>query len=319
MKAIRIHEFGDPDVLKLENVTDPVPGPGQVLLRVKAIGVNPVETYIRAGKYGPRQFPFTPGTDCAGIVERVGDGVAQWRLGDRAYTASTLSGAYADLALCDADKVFPLPAHVEFNQGAALGVPAATAYRALFDRGQARPAETVLVHGATGGVGLACVQLGRAHGCTIIGTGGSDQGRQLLLREGAHHALDHHAPDYLDQLMTLTAGRGVDLILEMLANVNLDKDLTVLAKKGRIVVVGNRGRVEIDPRQTMMRDADIRGMTLMNVTDPELLAIHAALRAALESKVLRPIIDTQMPLADAPRAHREILEGASHGKIILTP
>jgi NADPH2:quinone reductase len=319
MKAIRVHEFGDPEVLKLENVTDPVPGPGQVLLRVKAIGVNPVETYIRAGKYGPRPFPFTPGTDCAGIVERVGDSVTQWKLGDRAYTASTLTGAYAELALCDAAKVFPLPAHVEFDQGAALGVPAATAYRAIFDRGQARPAETVLVHGATGGVGLACVQLGRAHGCTVIGTGGSDEGRQLLLREGAHHALDHTAPDYLDQLMTLTAGRGVDLILEMLANVNLDRDLTVLAKYGRVVVVGNRGRIEIDPRQTMARDADIRGMTLMNVTDPELLDIHRALGAALEARVLRPIIDHRLPLADAVRAHHEILEGNSRGKIILVP
>jgi NADPH2:quinone reductase len=319
MKAIRVHEFGDPEVLKLENVTDPVPGPGQVLLRVKAIGVNPVETYIRAGKYGPRTFPFTPGTDCAGIIERVGDSVTQWKLGDRAYTASTLTGAYAELALCDAAKVFPLPAHVEFDQGAALGVPAATAYRAIFDRGQARPAETVLVHGATGGVGLACVQLGRAHGCTVIGTGGSDEGRQLLLREGAHHALDHTAPDYLDQLMTLTAGRGVDLILEMLANVNLDRDLTVLAKYGRVVVVGNRGRIEIDPRQTMARDADIRGMTLMNVTDPELLDIHRALGAALEARVLRPIIDHRLPLADAVRAHHEILEGNSRGKIILVP
>jgi NADPH2:quinone reductase len=105
----------------------------------------------------------------------------------------------------------------------------------------------------------------------------------------------------------------------MLANVNLDRDLTVLAKKGRVVVVGNRGRVEIDPRQTMMRDADIRGMTLMNVTDPELLAIHRALGAALEARALRPIIDQRMPLADAPRAHHEILEGNSRGKIILVP
>jgi NADPH2:quinone reductase len=319
MKAIRVHAFGEPDVLKLEDVPDPTPGPGQVLLRVKAIGVNPVETYVRAGKYGPKQFPYTPGADCAGVIERVGEGVTPWKPGDRAYSAATVTGAYAELAVCDATKVFPLPEHVGFAEGAALGVPATTAYRATFDRGQARPGETVLVHGATGGVGLFCVQLGRAHGCTILGTGGSADGRQLLLREGAHHALDHTAPDYLDQLMKLTGGRGVDLILEMLANVNLDRDLGVLAKKGRVVVVGNRGRVEIDPRQTMMRDADVRGMTIMNLTDPELHAIHAALGAALEARILRPVIDTQMPLADAARAHREILEGSSRGKIILLP
>lgn len=319
MKAIRVHEFGEPDVLKLETVPDPVPAKGQLLLQIKAIGVNPVETYIRAGKYGPRAFPFTPGSDCAGIVKSVGEGVTDYKVGDRVYAASTLSGAYAELALCDANKVFPLPEKVTFAQGAALGVPAATAYKAAFMRGQLKPGETVLVHGATGGVGLACVQMARARGCTVIGTGGSPKGRELLQKEGAHHVLDHTAPDYLDQLMKLTHGKGVDAILEMLANVNLDKDLTVLAKFGRVVVVGNRGRVEIDPRQTMARDADIRGMTLMNVTDAELYGIHRALGAALEAGILRPIIDYEMPLAEAARAHHEILEGGSHGKIILTP
>lgn len=319
MQAIRVHQFGGPDVLKLESVSDPVAGTNQVVIKPHAIGVNPVETYIRAGKYGPRSFPFTPGSDAAGVIQSVGPGVTQFKPGDRVYTASTISGAYAQLILADAGKVFPLPPKISFQQGAALGVPAATAYRAVFHRAQVKPAETVLVHGATGSVGLTCVQLMRAHGCTVIGTGGSQAGRDLLLKEGAHHVLDHTAPDYLDQLMKLTGGRGVDAILEMLANVNLDKDLSVLAKFGRVVVVGNRGRIEIDPRQTMLRDADIRGMTLMNVTDPELHAIHRALGAALEAGILRPIIDTELPLAQAAKAHDEILEGNSRGKIILTP
>jgi NADPH:quinone reductase len=319
MKAIRIHQFGDPDVLKLEDLPDPTPAANQVLIKVHAIGVNPVETYIRAGKYGPRQFPFTPGTDVGGVIQSVGPGVSGFKTGDRVYTASTLTGAYATLALADASKVFPLPPKISFQQGAAMGVPAATAYKALFFRGQVKPAETLLIHGASGGVGIACVQLARAHGCTVIGTAGSDAGRQLVLKEGAHHCLDHSAPNYLEQVMTLTDGRGADAIIEMLANVNLDKDLSVLAKFGRVVVVGNRGRIEIDPRQTMARDADIRGMTLMLATDADLQAIHRALGAALESGILRPIIDTEMPLADAAKAHREILEGNSHGKIVLVP
>jgi NADPH2:quinone reductase len=319
MKAIRVHQFGDPDVLKLEEVPDPRPGPGQVVVRAKAIGVNPVETYVRAGKYGPRTFPYTPGSDVAGVIEAVGPGVSGQEVGDRVYTASTLSGGYAQLALADAAKVFPLPAKLTFGQGAALGVPAATAYRALIHRGRAQPGEMVLIHGATGAVGLFCVQLARAHGCTVIGTGGSEQGRQLVLKEGAHHVLDHTAGGNLEQLMKLTGGRGVDLILEMLANVNLDKDLGVLAKFGRVVVVGNRGRIEIDPRQTMARDADIRGMTLMNVTDAELYAIHRALGAAMEAGILRPIVDEELPLADAAKAHREVLEGNSRGKIVLVP
>jgi NADPH2:quinone reductase len=319
MKAIRVHEFGEPEVLKFEDVADPTPGPGQVVVRVRAVGVNPVETYIRAGRYGPRQFPYVPGSDCAGEIDAVGPGVTAWKVGDRVYTASTLSGAYAQRVLCDAAKVFRLPPDVSFEQGAALGVPAGTAYRALFDRGRIRPGETILIHGATGGVGIFCVQLARAHGCTVIGTGGSAHGRELILREGAHHALDHTSADYLKQLMALTNDRGVDAIIEMLANVNLDKDLSVLAKFGRVVVVGNRGRIEIDPRQAMARDADIRGMTLFNVSDTELVAIHAAIGAALEAKTLRPIIDSTMPLADAARAHREILEGNTRGKVILIP
>ncbi|HSI33738.1 MAG TPA: NADPH:quinone reductase [Tepidisphaeraceae bacterium] len=319
MRAIRVHEFGEPDVLKLETVPDPTPGPGQVVVRAKAIGVNPVETYVRAGKYGPRQFPYVPGSDIGGVIESVGPGVTQWKAGDRVYTASTLSGAYAELALCDAGKVFRLPDGVSFAAGAALGVPAATAYKAVFMRGQAKPGETVLVHGASGAVGLFCVQMLRAHGCTVVGTGGTAEGRELVKREGAHHALDHTAAGYLDELAKLTGGAGVELIVEMLANVNLDKDLGALAKFGRVVVVGNRGRIEIDPRQTMARDADVRGMTLMNVTDAELKSIHAALGAMLEAKTIRPIIDTEMPLADAARAHREVLEGGSRGKIVMVP
>jgi len=153
MHAIRVHQFGEPEVLRYEEIPDPTPGPGQVVIKVHAIGVNPVETYIRAGKYGPRQFPYVPGTDAAGTIQAVGSGVTQFKVGDRVYTASTLSGAYAQLALADAGKVFPLPPKISFQQGAALGVPAATAYKALFMRGQVKPAETVLIHGATGAWG----------------------------------------------------------------------------------------------------------------------------------------------------------------------
>lgn len=319
MRAIRVHQFGEPDVLIPEQIPDPSPGAGQVVVQVKAIGVNPVETYVRAGRYGPREFPYTPGSDCAGVIAAVGPGVSRFKPGDRVYTASTLSGAYAELALCDEKKVHPLPAKVTFAQGAALGIPAATAYRALFHRAQARAGETVLVHGATGGVGLFCVQLARAHGCVVVGTGGSEDGRALVLREGAQHVLDHNAPGYLDQLMALTQGRGVNVVLEMLANVNLDKDLSALAKFGRVVVIGNRGRIEIDPRQTMGKDADIRGMTLFNVPEDELNSIHCALIAALEANTLRPIIDTELPLAEAARAHREVMENNSRGKIVLLP
>ena len=319
MKAIRVHNFGDPDVLKLEGVADLSPSAGQVLVALRSIGVNPVDTYIRAGRYGPREFPYTPGQDGAGVVEAVGDGVTRFKPGHRVYVYRTVTGTYAEKTLVEQANVYPLPDSIDFDQGAALGVPYSTAYRALHQRAQAKPAETVLVHGATGGVGIAAVQMARALGCTVIGTGGSASGRVLVEQQGAHYVLDHHDATYLEKLMDYTAGRGVDVILEMLANVNLAKDLTMLAKRGRVIVVGSRGRIEIDPRDTMSRDADVRGMTMMNVTDAELIGIHAAIGAGLENGTLRPIIETRLPLAEAAKAHVEVLEGNSHGKIVLVP
>ena len=319
MKAIRVHQVGGPEVLKLEQVPDPSPAPGQVVVSARAIGVNPVETYVRAGKYNQKVFPYTPGADAAGVVESVGAGVKKFRAGDRVYTAGTVGGAYAEKILCAEAHVHPLPPHVTFAQGAALGVPYATAYRALYDRAIPKAGETILVHGASGGVGTAAVQMARAAGLTVIGTGGTERGRALVAEQGAHHVLDHRAPNYLEQLMTLTEGRGVDIILEMLANVNLDKDLTVLAKRGRVIVVGNRGRIEIDPRATMARDADVRGMTLMNATDDDLRGIHAALVAGLENRTLRPVVGKELPLSDAPRAHELVLEPGAYGKIVLVP
>ncbi len=320
MKAIRIHQFGEPEVMKLEEIPDPQPGSGQVLVRVHAVGVNPVETYIRAGIYPNKpDLPYTPGTDAAGTVEALGSGVRRVAVGNRVYTAGTISGAYAEKALCQESQVHRLPERISFQQGASLNVPYSAAFRALFQRARAVPSETVLVHGASGGVGIAATQLGRAAGLTIIGTTGTEEGRRLAEEQGAHHVLDHHSPKYLDQVMTLTEGRGVDVILELLANVNLGNDLGILTKGGRVVVIGSRGPVEINPRDTMSREAAILGMTLWNATEREVASIHAAIVAGLENGALHPVVGREMRLAEAPRAHRMIIESKAYGKIVLVP
>jgi NADPH2:quinone reductase len=318
MKAIRVHEFGGPEVLRLEEVPTPQPGPGQVLIRMHAIGVNPVETYIRAGTYAYKPaLPYTPGNDGAGVVEEIGDSVTEFKSGDRVYTAGSLSGTYAEFALCKTTQVHPLPANVSFAQGAAMGTPYATAYRGLFQRADAKPGETVLVHGASGGVGTAAVQLARARGLRVFGTVGSDEGRKLAREQGAHEVFNHRAPDQFEQIMKATSGHGVDVIVELLANVNLGKDLTILAQGGRVAIIGSRGRVEINPRDAMQRDADLRGLVMPNTSPADLASIHAALVAGLENGTLRPVIGKEFPLAEAAQAHRAVMEPGASGKIVL--
>ena len=183
----------------------------------------------------------------------------------------------------------------------------------------AQAGETLLIHGASGGVGIAGVQLARAAGLTVIGTGGTERGHKLVAENGAQHVLDHRSPGYLDELMKLTGGRGVDVILEMLANVNLAKDLSVLALKGRVVVIGNRGNIEINPREIMRRDAAVLGMVLWNAGRPELASIHAGIVAGLENGSLRPVVGKELPLAEAAQAHRAVMEPGAYGKIVLLP
>ena len=320
MKAICVHEFGGPEVLRLQEAPMPQPGPGEVVVRMHAAGVNPVETYIRAGTYARLpELPYTPGNDGAGVVEQVGSDVTEFKAGDHVYTSGSISGTYAEFALCKKEQVHPLPANVSFAQGAAMGTPYATAYRGLLQRAGAKPGETVLVHGASGGVGTAAVQLARARGLRVFGTGGSDDGIKLTRQQGAHEVFDHRAPDHFEQIMKATGRHGVDVIVEMLANVNLGKDLTILAKGGRVVIIGSRGPVEIDPRNTMQRDADVRGMILPNTPPAELASIHAALVAGLENGTLRPVIGKEFPLANAAKAHRAVMEPGALGKIVLVP
>lgn len=320
MKAIVVEEFGGPEVLQLREVPDPAPRQGEVVIRVRAAGVNPVDTYLRSGKYARLPvLPYTPGSDAAGEVVAVGEGVTRWREGDRVYTDHTASRAYAELMVCGEDQIHPLPISVPFAAGAALGVAAATAHRALFHRGMAREGERVLIHGATGGVGLAAVQLARASGLEVIATGGSPEGMREAERQGATSVVNHRSPDHFERLREVAGTHGFDLIIELAAHENLGADLDLLAPRGRVVVVGNRGSVSIDPRALMSRDADVRGMTLFNTSAPDRAAIHAALATALEHGTLHPVVAEEIPLADVAVAHDRILSTTHSGKIVLIP
>jgi NADPH:quinone reductase len=320
MKAIVVHEFGGPEVLRLEEVPTPRPMVGQVLVRIRAVGVNPYDTYMRNGVYAIKPpLPYTPGSDGAGDIEGVGEGVNKVKPGDRVYVAKTVTGAYAEYALTKESQVHPLPANITYAQGAGVWVPYGTAYHALYQCTRARAGETVLIHGASGGVGVAAVQIARAVGLTVLGTAGTQKGLELVRREGAHHVFDHSQSGYLEQVLKATSGLGVDLILEMLANVNLGQDLKLLAPRGRVVVIGSRGDVTISPRDLMTRRSSIHAFTLWGVTEAEEKEIHAALIAGMENGTLRPVVGKELPLAEAPRAHKDILEPGAYGKIVLVP
>lgn len=320
MKAILVPEFGGPEVLTLKEIPTPSPAAGQVLVRIHAAGVNPYDTYMRNGTYAIKPpLPYTPGSDGAGVVEAVGEGVNRVKPGDRVYVAKTLTGAYAEFALTMESQVHPLPAKITYAQGAGVWVPYGTAYHALYQCARARAGETLLIHGASGGVGIASVQIARAMGMIVLGTAGTKKGLELVKREGAHHVFDHTQPGYLEQILKVTSRQGVDLILEMLANVNLAKDLKLLAFQGRVVVIGSRGDVTITPRDLMTRRASIHSFTLWGITEAEDKEIHAGIVAGLEDGTLRPIVGKELPLAEAARAHKEVMEPGAFGKIVLVP
>lgn len=324
MKAVLVHEFGGPEVLQYEDAPDPAPGAGEVLVETRAVGVNPSETYMRSGSFGRRPpLPYIPGGDAAGVIAALGEGVTAWTEGDRVYIPSHIhgvnTGTYAEKIVRAADAVFALPDAVTFEQGAGLGVPCGTAYHALFDRADAGAGETVFIHGASGAVGIAGVQLAKAAGLTVIGSAGTDRGRALVAEQGADHVVDHTADGYPDGIADLTGGNGPDVILEMLADVNLARDIEIAAMFGRICVIGARGDVTVNPRIAMGKELSVMGVAPATRSDPEKFAIHKGLGEALTAGHLRPVIGRSFPLAEAADAHAAVMEPGAYGKIVLLP
>jgi NADPH2:quinone reductase len=318
MKAIVVRQYGEPDVMKIEEIPTPEPSGSQVLVKIMAAGVNPVETYMRTGNHAHApKLPYTPGKDGAGLVEKVGEEVTRFKPGDRIYTSNTLTGTYAEYALCNEDQLGFLPDNVSFEQGAGIWTPYATSYRALFQKAGAKAGEIVLVHGASGGVGIACVQWAKSRGLTVFGTASSDEGKRLVREQGAERIFDHSADGYLGEIREQTGDRGVDIIIEMLANVNLQNDFEALAMFGRITIVGNRGSLEFNPRAAMTKDATIFSMSLFNAPKSAFDEIHAAIFEGLSDGSLNPVIDQTFPLADAPASHEAIIGHKAQGKIVL--
>ena len=316
-KAIRVRKFGGPEVLRIEETETADPGPGEILVKLEAAGINPVDTYQREGSrgYSP-ELPWTPGLDGAGTVASVGKNAGRLKEGDSVYLAGSLTGTYAEYAVCRADRVFPLPAGLDFRDGAALYVNYFTACRALFQRGAVRPGEKVLVHGASGGVGTAALQWLRWKGIEAAATAGTPEGIRQALEQGASEAVNHRDEEHCGELLSRSAG-GFDLILEMAADRNLGEDPGMLSNGGRIIVIGSGGSVSINPRDLMKRDADIRGIVLFNASDADISETVSMLNDAAAAGFIKPVIRKTFPLSRAAEAHRLLKTGGAAGKIIL--
>lgn len=326
LNAIVVHEFGGPEVMRLEEVPMPEPTGTQVLVRVMAAGVNPVDTYLRSGNHAHApKLPYTPGKDAAGVVESVGESAGRFKLGDRVYTADSLTGTYAEYSLCDESQLGLLPENTGFEAGAGVWTPYATSYRALFEKAQAKAGETVLIHGASGGVGVAAIQWAKNAGLNVIGTAGSDEGKRLVSEQGADLVVDHLSADAewaaesKRSILEFTGGKGVNIVVEMLANVNLLLDFDVLAMFGRIAVVGNRGTLEFNPRAAMTKDASILGLSLFNAPQSVRDDIHRSIYKGLSDGYLHPAVSRTFELIDAPKAHREVIESRALGKLVIVP
>ncbi|GFN96992.1 quinone oxidoreductase [Plakobranchus ocellatus] len=318
MRAIRIAQFGGAENLKLEkDVKIPTPGKDEVLIKVSAAGVNPVDTYIRSGTFSSRPgLPYTPGFDAAGIVEDVGSEVTQFKKGDRVYTVMTVSGAYAEYTTAKAVYVGHLDEKLSFNQGASIGIPYYTAVRALHMKAHAKPGETVLIHGASGAVGIAAVQIAKAYGLRVIGTAGTKEGMELVEKTGADLVFNHREEGYIKAIQDAVG--GVDIVLEMLANVNLQKDLDLMNVGGRIMVIGCRGPAEIEPRSMMGKESTITGIALLTSTDAEYKEMHSLLRAGQRLGWLEPKVSKVYPLKDAATAHHDVINNqGTLGKLVL--
>ncbi|MDX9917106.1 MAG: NADPH:quinone reductase [Gudongella sp.] len=323
MKAIVMSSFGDPEVLQIKEINEPIPGVNEVRVRLHAAGVNPNEAYIRSGNYsfGVPDLPFTPGFDGAGVVDAVGEGVTHVKVGDRVFVAAMLAkkntGTYAQKVVCEADAVHLLADNVSFEQGASLGIPAMAAYRALFHRAKLKASEVVLIHGASGGVGTLAVQMAKAIGAVVIGTASSDEGKAMVKDAGADFATDHLREDNFDEILKITDGKGPDVIIEFLANHNLENDMKIISQYGRIVIVGNRGSIEITPRHAMGKEADILGMALWNAPPKEYKESLYGISAFLKSGVVVPIVGDKFKLEEAYKTHELILTKKGHGKMVL--
>lgn len=318
MRAVRFHEHGDADVLRVDDVETPDPEPGQVLVDVEAVGVNPVDTYFREGEYPVPHLPFVPGSDLAGTVAAVGEGVERFEAGDRVYgtgLGNGMSGTYAEEVAAPADFLAHLPDGVSVEDAAALALVGTTAWQAFVHHAGVEPAETVLVHGGSGGVGHVAVQLAETMGARVLATA-SETFHDDVRALGVEEAFDYRRDDLAD---AVTAAGAPDVILDTHMDRYLQFNADVAAADGRIIGIGNDtgegGFTDIGV--TKGKELRYQFMTMYNTAEKD--AVLTRLGSLLERGEVEPVVHETYPLEDAAEAQRTVLEDSFLGKVVLVP
>src|SRR5262245_45600800 len=320
MKAIRVHEPGGPEVLALEDVPSPEPGPGQARVRLHAIGVNFIDVYHRTGLYKV-PTPFTPGSEGAGVVTAVGPGAAV-RVGDRVAWAGAL-GSYAEEAIVPAEKLVPVPDGLEWDEAAAAPLQGMTAHYLATDTHRLKAGQTALVHAAAGGVGLLLVQVAKMKGARVFGTVSTPAKAELARDAGADETIRYTEEDFLEVVKGLTGGRGVDVVYDSVGRTTFDRSLDALALRGTLALYGQSSGVvpPVDPARLAVKGVFLTRPTLWHytATREELLGRAGDVFSWVVSGLLKLRVHRTFALADAADAHR-LLEGrGSVGKLLLVP
>jgi len=324
MQALVVHQWGEPKDLQLVELPDPVPGPGQITVDVRAIGCNFFDILLIQGKYQTRPpFPFSPGSEIAGEVREVGPGVQGLAPGDRVFALLNWGG-FASVALAADTTAVRMPPEMSFDQGAAFGIVYQTSYFGLVYRANLQPGETLLVNGAAGGVGLAAVQIGRALGARVLATAGSDKKLEVAKANGAEQAFDYRNPDWVDRVNEATGGLGADVIYDSVGGDVFDLSTKCIAFCGRLVIVGfTSGRIPaVQTNRVLLKNISLVGLHWGAYRKHDPGKISEAMEVLLgmygEGK-LRPVISSIHPLSGAAAALDEIVSRRSIGKVILRP
>jgi len=323
MRAVRYHQHGDESVLTLETVDRPEPGPGQVLVRIEAASVNPIDTYVREGNVSPPSgLPHVGGSDLAGLVEAVGEGVEAVDPGDRVFATGLglfSPGTYAEYTVAPVDQLAPLPEGVSFREGAAAAMAFATAWRALVTRGDLRLGDVAVIHGASGGVGHAAVQVAAAAGATVVGTARDGESAAVARSLGADAVVDYRSDDLAGALADALDGREADVVFEPHADAHLAANLSCLARGGRIVVIGEEDPITLDGGLSMsakQADADLRFMSIIASAGDQ-APILELVGERLADGSFEVAIDSVFGLDAVPEALETLMSSGTLGKVVL--